>query len=597
MAQIANRMGHMGLELAERDRAPHNGQSQAWYLGLDLSSQGVQATLAPVQGRDIYPLAWQVNGQTVTAYPIAACFTPKDLDAGQWSVTSGFAALANSAATPAPVVTQFQHHLQRAVPFYSRRQQQWQPRLHLTADTVLPLHWFQRALKNIIGGILPTRSRVVMARPLSERDLLDALRQVVGVVVACPHHWGATYRFNLREVILSTNLVSHPEQIFCVDRAIAIALTQIATPAPEIIVRAQDCPTVALAVDANTTEVATWIESSPDNRLNPERVFATGHNYGITALCEDIFYQLLYPQWFPQHEFLTAFDWPVPRPGEADFPRRDRATRHLHQQPMGQTILALTQQVLAILQHQPQVTAQLGRQPWQVDRATLEREVFTPFVAALNPLCNHVLSLQGTTSRQIRRVLWQASHWQGLAPLLAPWLQQKFPQARLVNVAGRLADGLAQLPRYPHFCDRRRHQYDDYFLLQEILQAVRGETVTLSQLCQALRQQGLNPKDCRDRVAQCLKGELPAGLCPDVDDPWIAPESQQAVEYRAIRAAPLFTPADQRQSQLHPQQVKRLQQYLTLILTGAAQTLRDPLTVPWLPVGQAEDASLVGRSR
>ncbi|MGB0562612.1 MAG: hypothetical protein ACPGVO_12545, partial [Spirulinaceae cyanobacterium] len=308
----------------------------------------------------------------------------------------------------------------------------------------------------------------------------------------------------------------------------------------------------------------------------------------------DIFYQLLYPQWLPHQDFLQAVDWPFPRVGAADFPDRDRATLALTQQPMGQHLLTLARQVLEILQHRAQVRAQLGQQPWRVQQRQLAETILPGVTTALNTALNHLLSTQGQTSLQIRQLLWQPAAWQGLVPFLTAWLQRKFPQARLVPVTARIADGLALLPRFPASLSQQSHQYDDYFVLRELLQSLpngddEADPINLNQVCRRLHQRGFNTHNCRDRLAGLLRGQAIPGLIPDTEDPWLLPASQTVVDYRALRSTPLFTSGPERPGYFgwDARQRRRLLQYLDRLGSTSHQPLQDPLWLPWQVLEQA----------
>lgn len=562
-------------------------QPPQWYLGLDWSGTGLQASLAQYPQGSVHPLIWLHGNQRHDTYPVHLRANP---DASLSVMNLDCAA---SVHTPSQTTmlnwADLYPHLRRAVPFFRRRQHQWYPALELPGGSVggqsLLLQDLQQTLQAVLQRIIPTPDQFVCGENLSDATFRNALQQLAGVVIACPATWGATYRFNLREAILSTRLVETPDQVLCVDSPLAIALAYQAQSqaSAEIVVRSQDCTTLALSINTAVTEVASWTESLADAQFHPHKSRVDGYNYGVSGLQEDVFYQLLYPQWLPHQDFLTTFDWQFPQVGAPDFPQRDRATLSLTNHAMGSTVLTLARQVLQILYHRPTVAAQLGTHPWHVHQRQLAQMLLPGVTATLNHSINKLLSRQGQTSRQVRQLLWQPQVWQGLAPLLTSWLQTKFPQARLVAVTARLADGLALLPSFPGSLERHQHQYDDYFLLRELLQAINAETVNLSGVCQNLRRQGLHTKDCRDRIAQFLAGYQPSGWIPDAADPWVAPESQTTVEYQALRSQPLFVSNPHHPGQFHcdSRQRRRAIQYLEQICAHSHQELNEPLLLPW----------------
>jgi hypothetical protein len=59
---------------------------------------------------------------------------------------------------------------------------------------------------------------------LKSETLVSALGQLEGVILGCPAVWGDSYRLNLREAVLESKLVRHPEKIFILEDAIAAIL-------------------------------------------------------------------------------------------------------------------------------------------------------------------------------------------------------------------------------------------------------------------------------------------------------------------------------------------------------------------------------------
>ncbi|MEM8641599.1 MAG: hypothetical protein AAGG51_22695 [Cyanobacteria bacterium P01_G01_bin.54] len=581
-----------------------NRATTEWYLGLDWNGRGLAATLAQHPQGSLHPLVWHQDHHNHapchTRYPLQLSKCEPGTVESEMVERVNLESSGFSPTTTPLTLTQLYPHLRRALPFYHRRQQQWHPQIQLPlpgADgsdgSPCSLLTLRQGLQHVLQQVLPTVNPAVRAQRLSAMDFQAAIQDLAGIVVICPAAWGATYRFNLREALLETGLVTAPDQVLCVAGPLAIALAHQAQTlaAGEIVVRSRDRTALALYTDVAVTEVASWLESAADTDFLPHQSQSHGYNYGELARQEDLFYQLLYPQWLPHQDFLQAVDWPFPRIGAADFPDRDRATLALSRQAMGSHVLTLARQVLDILQHRPQVQAQLGQQPWQVTQTQLAETLLPGVTTALNTALNHLLSRQGQTSLQIRQLLWQPTAWQGLAPLLAPWLQRKFPQARLVAVTARVADGLALLPRFPASLNPQTHQYDDYFVLREVLQALERSTtvddspnpISLNQVCQRLRQRGFNAQDCRDRIAALLRGQAIPGLIPDAEDPWLSPESQAIVDYRALRAAALFTPHPERPGYFHwdARQRRRLLQYLDRLQLASRQSSQDPLLLPW----------------
>jgi hypothetical protein len=263
---------------------------------------------------------------------------------------------------------------------------------------------------------------------------------------------------------------------------------------------------------------------------------------------------------------------------------------------MGAMVSTVATRVAQLLCHQPTFTSHLGDQPWTVTRADLQAKILTPWFDTLNTTLNDVLSTAGITTTQITRIQWHGPLCRYGLPELQAQLTWKFPNAQLHAVTPELAIGAAQLAQHPVWCDRFRHQYDDLFLLAEILRLNPHQPLTLKTLSQALRRRGVNltpdrssTADPDQRLQAFLDNHFPPGFMPLPADPWIAATSHASPEYQAIAAAPLFNLAPDGDGYcLNPIQAKRFRQYFTLLLSQTTQKLTDPLSFPLvslLPLG------------
>lgn len=578
--------------------------ADTWYLGLDLGTTAIAATLLAVESGRLYPLYWSARTGAAAepprdSLPAIAYFGGERRGSTliPRRLAVGAPALQLAQQVPGWWLDGLKPYLNAALPFYSRKRRQWEPHLLGYGEQPLPLFWLQRALQGLLATLTPAgrKQRYALgAKGLAGAELRQILQHLQGVVASCPAGWGEAYRFNVREAILGAGLVRQPAQIVFFSE-VAAALLESWQQGTIQGGRA----TLAIHGGAAHTEVAIARLPAQPAAWSPADCSAQSVAYGSNALSLDIFAQLLYPQWQPQQSFLRDLDWEPPQPGQPDPPRRERAFTALQVFPAGRSLLATAWRVALILQRQPELQAPLGTQTWSARRSELAAAIFEPFSQTLNQTVNVLLSRQGLAAADIEQVLLSG----GTAPLLEqalqPWLARKFPQAVRVGPdrqgSGRLvARGLARLPQQPQLLDRPQHQYSDYFLLSELLTVLpETETVAWDDVAQRLEQRGVNTRACQTRLRLLLAGERPAGLLPDpAAAERLTPDSRRCLEYRVI-AAPLSrctSPGEQRYH-LDQQQRRRLQQFLTLALMGATQSLDEPLSVELGPAASQGNVS------
>ncbi|MEA5420066.1 hypothetical protein VB712_12620 [Spirulina sp. CCNP1310] len=557
----------------------------SWYLGLELGSQGLAAALW--QWGTVHPhrFRWHQDGGELESsggdgnairdrIPMVIQFTGHSDQRGnsrqpthRLQITVGDAARQDTPSPNCLRVEQFHTYLHRAIPCYSRQQKQWLPQISGPGGKPIPLHWFQRGLQLLLGQLLRQPGPMVVG-DLTPQTLATALQNLAGVILPHPTPWEEAYRFNLREAVLGAKLVANPEQIFLIPNPTALALAHPPTQ-----------PTLYLVSNEASTDLAIAL---PDGQI-----FHQSHPYGRAAFHADIFYQLLYPQWLPEQDFLNAIAWDFPWPGNPDRRRREAAAVALTRHPMGEMVLTIAARVAQILHHQPTFTTQLGAQTWGISREGIQEKILRAWFESFNSVLNDLLSVAGVTTTDIETIYWQGDFLHSALTELTQQLSWKLPHAQFQGVDTPLAMGAAQLPQRPNWGERAEHQYSDFFLVAELLRIAPSGDVTLDSLCGALQRRGVNAKVCRDPqraygLTTMLQGQLPPGLIPDREDPWILP--QGAAAYRALTATPLFTPNDNGTAyRFNHRQAQRLEQYLNLCLATTHQTLQEPLSFNLCP--------------
>lgn len=535
-----------------------------WYLGLELGSRGLGAALWQWGAAQPHPLVWpDGQGEPGSYGKIAVQFTGHSDERGdRLQIKVGAAACQNTPHPQSLRVQQFHTYLHRAIPCYSHQQRQWLPQVCGPGGKPIPLHWLQRGLQLLLGQLL-RQPGPVRAAGLGPKALATALQNLTGVILTHPTPWGEAYRFNLREAVLGAKLVPNPEQIFLIPNPTALAL--LAPPTQ---------PTLYLVSNDASTDLAIAL---PDGQI-----FHQSHPYGRDAFHADIFYQLLYPQWLPEQDFLNTITWDLPWPGNPDRRRREAAAVALTRHPMGEMVLTIAARVAQILHHQPTFTSQLGAQTWGISHEGIQEKILRAWFESFNGVLNDLLSLAGVTTTEIAAVYWQGDLLRSTLGELREQLGWKLPNAQLVAQDTPLAVGAVQLPQQPDWGERVEHQYSDFFLLAELLRIAPQGDVSLDSLCGLLQRRGVNAKVCREArraypLTALLQGQLPGGLVPDLADPWLLP--QGAAAYKALTAAPLLTPNEEGTAyRFNSSQAQRLAQYLKLCLATTHQTLKEPLS-------------------
>ncbi|NES69826.1 MAG: hypothetical protein F6K24_33740, partial [Okeania sp. SIO2D1] len=144
---------------------------------------------------------------------------------------------------------------------------------------------------------------------------------------------------------------------------------------------------------------------------------------------------------------------------------------------------------------------------------------------------------------------------------------------------GRVAYGLAILPLYPQIIDIPQQQYNDYFLLWEILRVFPNRLLSLKEVYQLLEEQGINTRVCQENIKTILENKLPPGLMPSEEDVMLLSEvSRQNSEYQSLRAKPLFCQeTDGSRYRLSNEQAEYVREYLNKLVANTRQKFEEPL--------------------
>jgi hypothetical protein len=617
-------------------RSPHIPAK--WYLGIDFGTTGISAVLLNQLTCHLYPIYWQKSPVQAEA-PEQTDQGNRDREHSDRQ----FRLPATVSLTPDLLLHDFKPYLKLGIPHYSAQAGRWEPVLQWSDQLQVSLSSVCQALQKLLATLVPPAAPEMTCRALGleEEEFQVALQQLAGVVVGHPANWSDTYSFNLREAILSTKLVTDPAQIFLIEDAIATLLSVLPSAKGQEMVlppsqgqalhlhsTAWQGSTLALSAGATLTELALINLPESLENLTHQDFQIRSLPYAGNGIDQDIICQLLYPALIShpvsdsEHQaeesvspelnteladsaevydfVLQSIDLkslelenlPLPVPGEPDLPSRYRLQRRLESSRSGQVLLEAARTLKLVLQQQNRFTFRLGSQSWTVLRQDLASQVLLPYIQRLNRELNTLLAKTNTPALAVNQVICTG----GTASLgaIARWLQQKLPNATIVqdtyvrsssiqtnciSSCSRVAYGLAALPLHPQVIDLPRQQYNDYFLLLELLRVFPNRPVSIGEILKMLERRNINTQTCQSQILALLEGHLPPGLVPSPQDTiLLTPQSYKNPDYKAIQVAPLFLKQGQTYRPNH-YQWNRLRQHLDTLLSGSRQNLAQPLSV------------------
>ncbi|MFN6483842.1 MULTISPECIES: hypothetical protein [unclassified Nostoc] len=644
-----------------------------WYLGIDLGTTGISAALLNRSTFVVHPIYWSAENPPGASSFQQSFRLPTEVYLPTASIPHGEnesievheqtapAAVAQEKGTDHSATTattprstadpttnnlysaQLKPYLQVAIPYKSERQK-WEPVLQLNEFSAGPLIWVVRSLSKLLLTLKSektstTPSLMAAAVGISEQNFPKIINNIAGVICTCPSSWSEQYRFNVREALLTSKLIQHPQQVFFVEEAIASLLPELDAANGEQVklsARQGDHPAKTsehsivgntLVINIGTTATEMLLVNVPESLVQLTYNDFMLHSFGYAGkgIEQDIICQLLLPpksrqsrsetasdacgglrqrktissnpwQWQPSIPGLDQMRWQslgleeleLPRVGEPDITARIRLQQRLESSLLGQAVLDAALALKLILQHQDSFTLELADQRWILQRRDLESQVFIPFVRRLNRELNKLLVARGIPTEAINQAILTG----GVACVgtVNRWLRQKLPSAKIIQDlylgengapnCSRVAYGLAMLPLHPQILDIPRQQYTDYFLFTELLRLLPDRPLSFGEVIQLFEGRGINTRTCQQRLLAFLEGELPSGLIPSVtDSAWLTQSSQENPDYQAIATAPLFEKQGSLTYRPNSQQLLSLRRYLDAIKASNQQSLEEPYTV------------------
>ena len=624
------------------DLPPEDTLNSTWYLGIDVGTTGISAALLNHSKLVVYPIYWSAENPNNNTDFQQSFRLPAEVylptNAANTQEKNGESPLPQSSVPYHLYSAQLKPYLQIAVP-YQQERQKWEPMLQLNEFSAGPLIWIIRSLSKLLltlksSQTSTTPALIANAVGMNISTFSKVIKNIAGVICTCPANWTEQYRFNIREAILTSQLVPHPQQIFFVEEAIATVLPELDSVNGQFIqisenqglqpLKTSDYPvignTLAINIGAISTEMALVDIPANLGELTHKDFMLHSFAYAGKGIEQDIICQLLLPPKSRQprqagqdhHESANINPWhwqpsipgldemqfsnlslealTLPKVGEPDTQARIRLQQYLESSVLGQALLDAALALKLILQHQETFTLEFADQSWILKRRDLESQVFVPFVRRLNRELNKLLVARGIPTEAINQVIIGG----GVAGVgtINRWLRQKLPNAKIIQDlylgengtpnCSRVALGLAMLPLHPQVLDIPKQQYTDYFLFSELLKLLPERSLSFGEVLQLFESRGINTRICQQRLLAFLEGELPPGLIPTAtDNLWLTHNSQQNPDYNAIASvssgiSPLFEKQGNLSYRPNSQQVQLLVRYLDNIKSSTVQSLEEP---------------------
>jgi hypothetical protein len=617
-----------------------NNSDTVWYLGIDIGTTGISATLLNRSTYEIHPIYWWQENQPQTTSQNwnfrlpAEVYLPKNSPRSDTGEDGAEQNIFSAYLKP---------YLQISLPYKNHDEStstqvrpKWEPILQLNEFSTVPLVWIVRSLSKLLLTLKSDSNSTTLgltatAIGISPEQFSHIINHIAGVICTCPSSCEEQYRFNIRESLLLTKLVKHPQQVFFVEEAIASLIGSLEGANGEIVklitsenretVVTSDSQlignTITINIGATATEMA--LVDIPENLqdLTHNEFMLHGFNCGGKAMEQDIITQLLLPtkwrksrntqsndsandnnplHWKPnipgleqvRFSSLGLEQLELPRAGEPDLSQRISLQQRLESSPLGKALLDAAIALKLILQHQESFTIELADQRWELQRRDLESQVFVPFVRRINRELNKLLVARGIPTEAINQIILSG----GVSSIsaISRWLRQKLPSAKIIQekylgengtpACSRVAIGLSVLPLHPLVLDIPRQQYTDYFLFTELLRLIPEKALSFGEVIQLFEARGINTRTCQQRLLAFLEGEIPPGLVPNKQDmQWLSQSSVENNNYKAIVASPLFDKQGSLSYRANLQQLECLRKYLDTIKASAHQSLEEPYTV------------------
>ncbi|MEO0970318.1 MAG: hypothetical protein AAFX80_18820, partial [Cyanobacteria bacterium J06639_18] len=376
-------------------------RNSVWYLGVDLGTTGISAVLLNRSTQEVYPLYWSAPSQPPLnsvqrsfRLPAEVYLPSSTVASEKTSVSSPDEAVEKQPRSPALDRNLFsaylKPYLQVALPYknhseisLNKGRQKWEPLLQFNELSTIPLVWVVRSLSKLLLTFKSDRKSTTLgltaaADGLNAETFDLVINNLAGVICTCPSNSSEQYRFNVREALLTSKLVQHPQQVFFVEEAVAGLLSELDGARGETVQfkgskrslfpksNSQSLIGNTLIVNIGASATEMGLVDIPQNlhELTHNKFMLHNFFYAGKAIEQDIVCQLLVPEKWRESRFSkpesastqSTTSWKpsvpgleqmrlsslgldkleLPRPGEADIKARIRLQQRLESSVLGQ---------------------------------------------------------------------------------------------------------------------------------------------------------------------------------------------------------------------------------------------------------------------
>lgn len=294
---------------------------------------------------------------------------------------------------------------------------------------------------------------ILKAPELSNSTLEEALKQLEGIIINLPSQGTENYRYHWLSALLSLNLFPLGTNIYFLEETIAILLAHLPSTTPLETLPVMT-PTLVINSGFLSTDLALVKLPSQLQSLNYRDFSLASLAYGSQALEQDIFCQLIYPQWLSHlHPCLPKFQDLIPEVAFPDSQKRIELNKFFHNHPLGFSCLEAAKLAKLILQQQKSFSSEIMNQTWGLQRYQIKEQIIAPFLAQIEAKIDILLLQQHLAKLEIKQVILHGDTTNAIDYVLYSWIREQFPHAEIKqdSVTQKpltVARGLARLPLF-----------------------------------------------------------------------------------------------------------------------------------------------------
>ncbi|XTZ10005.1 MAG: hypothetical protein ACQZ3N_07715 [cyanobacterium endosymbiont of Rhopalodia yunnanensis] len=309
-----------------------------------------------------------------------------------------------------------------------------------SSDVINPLARWKLALKTLKTQLMAQTTSLTLGE--TQYSVARIMNKLQGIIVVCPGQWNLVDRTHLQSLISDTYSLSTLEQIVWVPKAIAVALSYLS---PAETTR----NTLIIDVGETITELALVNVKKPFSSLISRQL-----TYAFHSIDQDIFCQLIYPQWRSKITKISSRLQPYfPQVGSTDLFSREAFNQQLKNHPLGNTFLEAAQLTRLILKQQDSFVSSLGEKSWGVTRQEFIQQITIHWIKKLNETLNSLFSLGEISKYGIGKIILCGKEIETVDYILCAWLQKIFFHKPVIlkqkkQSENKLTQGLSYIPNF-----------------------------------------------------------------------------------------------------------------------------------------------------